>query len=308
MPKSSLAQCAETPLSDLLEMLTTMRPAGSRTEAQFIARWLAPLGVKPDAVGNQIVRIGAAPVLWSCHTDTVHREPGFQRIARKGNRIALHAKERRASCLGADCTTGVWLMREMVLARVPGLYVFHAGEEVGGIGSNHIANNTPHLLDGIRFAIAFDRKGTDSVITHQFRGRCCSTAFACSLAWQLPGAYVLDDTGSFTDTANYTDIVPECSNISVGYTREHSRFETQSISHALALRAALLRLDSSKLVCERNPLECEPDVHFAGILWDDLPAEAEEEDDFTDGPFTSAWYEDLPDACIGNYIPRRYKY
>jgi hypothetical protein len=316
----NLKQYAETPIADLLEMLTTMRPAGSAAESAFNKRWILPLGATSDAAGNRIIRIGDAPVLWSCHTDTVHRRGGKQRIQKAGDLIRLHPNEWRASCLGADCTTGVWLMREMILASVPGLYVFHAGEEVGGLGSSHIACKTPQLLDGILYAVAFDRKGKESVITHQFAGRCCSTAFAVSLAGQLPGAYCLDGTGSFTDTANYVDIIPECSNISVGYERCHTQFETQSISHATRLRRALLQIDSSEFACERDSSAIDPDFvwakpkgkHCKADTWlTDGPwaEEAADSDSFLDGPYTyPAWYEQEEEEGPDSWKPRKYKY
>jgi hypothetical protein len=246
----------QSPAQSLAAMLQTMRPANSQAVHWFAADWLEPLGGKYDKAGNYIVRVGKSRVLWSCHTDTVHKVGGRQRVVLNGDTFKL-AQGETSNCLGADCSTGVWLMREMVLARVPGLYIFHASEEIGGIGSDYIANENPGQLKGVSFAIAFDRKGHDNLITHQGGRRCCSDAFARSLAAQLPGRYVLDDSGSFTDTANYTGpgLVGECTNISVGYYNQHSASETQSLSHALALRAALLRFDESALVAERKPGE-----------------------------------------------------
>ena len=46
-------------------------------------------------------------------------------------------------------------MREMILAGIPGLYVFHRNEESGGAGSDWIARETPWELHGIKAAIAF---------------------------------------------------------------------------------------------------------------------------------------------------------
>jgi hypothetical protein len=66
-----------------------------------------------------------------------------------------------------------------------------------------------------------------------------------------------DDGGLFTDTANYTRLIPECTNISVGYEGAHTVLERQSISHALALREALFKIDVSQFVCERNPRTCQ---------------------------------------------------
>ena len=247
----------DSALADLMGMLRTMRPAYSKAEKRFIADWLTPLGVWRDSAGNVFKRIGDSPVLWSSHTDTVHWKDGPQRIQVKGDTISLAWNEKRATCLGADCTVGVWLMREMILARVPGLYVFHAAEECGGGGSSYIADKTPGVLDGIEFAIAFDRMGKRSVITYQGGSRCCSEAFSDSIAEQLPGPYVSDDGGLFTDTANYTHIIPECTNLSIGYTAGHCRSETQSVSHALALREAMLNIDPSQFACARDPYTCD---------------------------------------------------
>ena len=239
----------------LLEMLGTMRPAYSDAENRFVRQWIDPLGVNYDEHGNAVKVVGQAPtVLWSSHTDTVHRHGGVQRVHLDGDQIRLTAKSarKRSNCLGADCSTGVWLMREMILAQVPGLYIFHACEEIGGLGSRAIATANPSYLRGIDYAIAFDRKGRESVITHQ-GARTASDTFAASIAPMLPGRYRADDTGLFTDTANYVDLIGECSNLSIGYEHGHSKEETQSLSHALALRDAMLAIDVTKLEAARKP-------------------------------------------------------
>lgn len=248
----------------LLAMLGYRRPAGSNAEAAFISRFLAPLGCKADAYGNMILRLGSAPVLWSSHTDTVHRKPGSQLIQMSDDCVITAP---RSDCLGADCTAGVWLMVEMIRAGVPGLYIFHREEEVGGCGSSYIASKTPELVDGIKFAIAFDRRGTTSVITHQGRGRCCSDAFASSLIAGLDLGMEHDDGGTFTDTANYVDLVAECTNVSVGFQNEHRSTESLDLGHLLRLRDALLRLDLDRLVDVRKPGE--DDDYWNSSLWGD---------------------------------------
>lgn len=246
-------------MNTLQEMLSYRRPAWSKTEGQFIHKFITPLGIVQDGTGNCIKRIGTAPVLWSCHTDTVHGTGGRQKV-RKANGI-YHLAQRntnqasRGNCLGADDGAGVWLMCELIKARVEGLYIFHAGEEHGGIGSQWLEKNTPKVLEGIQFAIALDRRGTRDVITHQFSARCCSDAFARSLARGLDMDYHLSDGGVFTDTANYTDAIGECTNLSVGYANEHSPQETLDVQHLAALRNALIHLDIDALVAERQPGE-----------------------------------------------------
>jgi hypothetical protein len=238
-------------ISTLTQMLAYRRPHQSKTERRFIQRFIEPLGVTRDRMGNLIKRVGDSPVLWSSHTDSVHRHGGQQRVCIAGDTIKLPAKT-DSNCLGADCATGVWLMCEMIQYKVPGLYVFHRGEERGGIGSSYIAKHEPETLDGIKAAIALDRYGTQSIITHQW-SRCCSDLFAESLGASLGMGHKADSTGVFTDTANYVDLVGECSNLSVGYVGHHGREETQSISYVQELREALLMFDSSRLDYSRKP-------------------------------------------------------
>jgi hypothetical protein len=248
-------------------MLTYKRPSGSDAERDFVRRYLLPLGVKPDAAGNLIHRIGDAPVLWSCHTDTVHRTSGRQMVRLNGKGVISLARKAPSNCLGADDTAGVWLLCEMIRAGTPGLYVFHAGEEIGGKGSKHIAENTPELLTGIQYAIALDRKGRTSVITHQ-GARCCSDAFAKSLGDALKLGMKPDDSGLFTDTANYRSLVPECSNLSVGYEQAHSDRETLDTEFLVALRDQLLRLDVETLPVTRDPSVTEYKTYaWTGGAW-----------------------------------------
>ncbi len=252
---------------EFAEMLQYCRPHGSKTEKQFIAKYLIPLGVQYDKFGNYYKQIGNEPsVLWSCHTDTVHTVKGFQKIIYWPNKFSgdilfgvdqprVGEKGKRSSCLGADDTCGIWLMTQMIKANVPGLYIFHRAEEVGGKGSGYIAEKNKDALKGIRFAIAFDRRGEKSIITYQRSKRCCSDDFAKSLADQLGMGHNCDTTGSFTDTASYVDLVAECTNVSVGYDGAHSAFEDTNVDYLFRLRDALLKLDTSKLVEVRKPGE-----------------------------------------------------
>lgn len=237
----------------LLGMLRWKRPAGSKTERRFIREYIMPLGVQQDRAGNLFKRIGDAPVMWSCHTDTVHHSGGTQHVKVK-NGIAALTPDSKSNCLGADDTAGVWIMREMIRAERPGLYVFHRSEEVGGLGSDYIASKTPELVDGIGCAIALDRMGTTDVITHQGL-RCCSDAFAVALAGKLGMGYAPSDAGVFTDTANYTGIIGECTNLSVGYYRQHTASESLDVTFAVGLRDILLSLDARDLPIVRKPGE-----------------------------------------------------
>src|SRR5690606_29717089 len=148
----------------LLDMLSYRRPAGSQTERQFIERFIAPTGAKPDGYGNYILRVGEWPVLWSAHTDTVHKQGGRQQVRVCGQTAMVPDG---SNCLGADDGTGCWILLEMIRAGVEGLYVFQRAEETGCNGSRYIATHTAEQPDGIEEAIAFHRRGEYSNGTHQ---------------------------------------------------------------------------------------------------------------------------------------------
>jgi hypothetical protein len=60
------------------------------------------------------------------------------------------------------------------------------------------------------------------------------------------------------------DIIPECTNLSVGYHGQHSSAESLDCYHVLELLEALTRLDQSKLVSKRDPQEIDV-KKYAGI-------------------------------------------
>jgi len=165
--------------------------------------------------------------------------------------------------LGADDRSGVYILLKLIKQKVPGLYVFHVGEECGGIGSTDIVRRSPKLVNGIKRAIAFDRMDYFDIINSQRGGICCSTKFVNSFAEQLNDLIVSPHNfkekfgaafGSFTDTANYIHLVPECTNLSVGYFNQHSENEHQDCWWLEeVLLPAVLKIDWDALVTAREP-------------------------------------------------------
>lgn len=293
-------QNTDQPIYRLAQMLQWKRPAHSANVSWFIEDYIEPvcdrLGGFHDDAGNYIVRVGDdSKVLFSSHTDTVHDKAGMQKIVVNGDYLKVSAGE-QSNCLGADDTTGVWLMLEMIRANVKGLYIFHADEEIGGLGSSYIAKHQQLMLGGIDYAIAFDRKGLNSIITHQVGGRCCSDAFADSMARMLPVGYVNDTTGTFTDTANYTDIIPECTNIAVGYFDQHTSKEKQSISHAMLLRNAMVQFDETRLV--RSRIAGEPDYESNFYYYNTMTKHSKKSKSYYN--YTNSDYYDLYDYVRQN--------
>ncbi len=250
-----------TLLATLIHMHTYRRPSGSATERAFIAAYVATLpNAYVDEYHNWHVVIGDSRILWSCHTDTVHRVDGMQTLhydaATGVLGLSRKAKAHGSNCLGADDTAGVFICAQMVLAGIPGHYVFHHGEECGGIGSGDLSTYERDMLGRYDYAIAFDRRGTTDIVTHQRGMRTASDLFALSLAEALEAAGLpgyAEHDGVYTDTAEYADIIAECSNLSVGYAQEHSPNEMLNTQHTLRLLNAMLRLDQSALVADRDP-------------------------------------------------------
>ena len=117
-------------------------------------------------------------------------------------------------------------------------------------------------LPNINKVISFDRRSTGSVITFQASTRCCSDKFGTALSAELNKyedtfKYSNDLTGVYTDSAQFTSIYPECTNISVGYYSEHTFSERQDIVHLIKLAEACLKVDWNSLPVERDPSKVE---------------------------------------------------
>ena len=209
-----------------------------------------------DGYGNLFADVGDSSTMFTAHIDTVDRQPGQKVLALDTKTNIVHVKE--GECLGADDGTGIWLMLNMIQAGVSGLYCFFLDEEIGGRGSSYAAQNGLFKWSEFNRCISFDRKGYGDVITHQACGRSCSDDFARALAKQLNKSglsYKPDDTGSFTDSANFTELVAECTNLSVGYFSQHGPNETQDLQFAADLAKALVEVDWEALPIHREPGE-----------------------------------------------------
>ena len=257
----------------MAKLLGYKRMHGSASQLEFIRdildpyamnEWLDPTNGSSLAFTLDVGE--GSRTLFSCHIDTVHRSSGHQVVAWDEGTGLFYKSEQGTpddkECLGADDAAGIWLLLEMIDAGVPGTYIFHQNEEHGGIGSTGMAKHHKSYLENFDRAIAFDRRGTSSVITHQGWGRCCSDDFAAELseAFMVANTRLAmkpDDTGVFTDTACYVKIIPECTNISSGYESEHGPSEMLDFEYLLDLRQACLKMDWEKLTTVRDPKEVE---------------------------------------------------
>ncbi len=215
--------------------------------------------LEKDEFGNLFIKIGESDVMFTSHLDTATSALTEVKHTFDGVNIKSDGK----SILGADDKAGVTIMLYMIEKKIPGLYYFFLGEEVGCVGSRKVANKLKtEKIEGINKVISFDRRGTDSVITFQSSQRCCSEKFGEELSKQLNLAedtfsYKNDPTGILTDSIQFISIYPECTNISVGYKNEHTFSEVQNIEHLEKLAEACLKVDWNGLPVERDPSKTE---------------------------------------------------
>lgn len=241
--------------SNLASMLRYRRPARSSGEEEFIKRFIDPIpGMFADNFGNRIL-LGKSRTMISCHTDTVHKTTGVQKIhVNTAGVITLSNRELESNCLGADDTAGCYAALCMIEAGVDATYIFHRDEEIGGLGSSWLASHHEDWLSSsFDHCIALDRRGTHDIIVNQIPGDCCSDKFARALGRYLHMGH-RPEWGTFTDSANYCHLIPECTNLSVGYENEHSKRESLDTVYLNRLVKRLVKLDFSSLPVDRNPL------------------------------------------------------
>lgn len=236
-----------------------------------------PKGYKTDEHGNFFLEIGDKPTtMFTCHLDTAcSKQSKVNHVfSPDGNYVGTDG----TTILGADDKAGMVIILSLIEKKVPGLYYFFIGEEVGCIGSNALSRTwlKTEFSDYIMKCVSFDRRGTSSVITHQLYGRCASDEFAIELSRRLNFVadfnFSPDETGVLTDSINFMDMIPECTNISVGYYNEHRGKEIQDLKFLKEMSDAVCKIDWETLPIERDPI--------AGYMYDSPGYDDEDEEDF----------------------------
>lgn len=258
----------------LAELLKLRRPyggVGEKLAQNIVMREVMGHGHKivKDTHGNIEVQVGdPGGCVFTAHLDTVHREDGEQVlfIISETGEIVADGVDGKASVLGADDASGVYLLLEMIAANRPGMYLFFVGEECGGIGSSAYVKDHPTF--SANMVVSFDRRGTKDIITHQGGYCTASNKFATALGDAMNRLnpefeYAPCAGGLYTDSREFAELVPECTNIAVGYYNEHTVRESQDLEHLLALRSVVVSIDWQSLPIDRVP---EPDLPWVG--WD----------------------------------------
>jgi putative aminopeptidase FrvX len=200
---------------------------------EHILKYL-PTGTKKDEAGNYYyITDKLSRTMFTSHLDDASWDP-----MEKVNHIIDDdiVSTDGTTILGADDKAGVTIMLYMIEKKIPGTYYFFIGEESGMIGSSDIINSKgkKYFKNKYDRCISFDRKGYGSIITKQMGTYSCSYLFANHLKKQFDSFGLIhknDPTGVFTDSANFIGIIPECTNLSVGYFNEHTTMEIQDLSY-----------------------------------------------------------------------------
>jgi len=214
-------------------------------------------GFTQDEHGNYFKIVGNDPTtMFTSHLDTAShkKEKTAFLLGRDRKTKDIWAYTDGSTILGADDKSGVVVMMHMLKNNIPGIYYFFIGEERGAIGSSAVAyefEGIPHLSK-VNKCISFDRRDFFSVITSQLGRQCCSSAFGQAIADGLGLGMSLDPTGVFTDSASFIDLIPECTNISVGYFNEHTGQEKQNLTYLSRLCEAVIKVDWANLPVERK--------------------------------------------------------
>ena len=218
---------------------------------------LLPSNLQKDTIGNYFLKIGQSKTLFTCHLDTYCKTKEKVNHVIQGNLIGTD----ETTILGGDNKAGVTAILYLISQNVPGTYYFFIGEEPilsgGMFGSTELANNSPDFLKQFDRAVAFDRKKKGSIISRQAAQICCSDEFVQALAKEFgsKGVPMQDDkTGYYTDTGAFLELIPECTNISIGVWGEHTKKEFVDISYVetVAKAAAQVNWESLPVVREAS--------------------------------------------------------
>jgi hypothetical protein len=250
----------------LINLLWISSPYGH--ERAVIGQYLPKGGIWDDFGNYRIDKTaGGSRTLFACHMDTVGRS--VSEVRPRYNKGILSCGNENAYCLGADDRAGMLCLTALLDANVPGMYVFHSGEERGAKGA--IWMNEKYDLSYFDRAIEFDRKATTSIITHMMGDRVCSDRFCSALADELGNGFEADPTGVFTDVVKYKEQISEVVNLSVGYYNEHSERETLNVDWLIKIFIpSLLAVRWEELPTVRNPKEVEEAPSMADVIFTDI--------------------------------------
>jgi len=216
-------------LDTLMDLLALPGPSGREgLVARYVMDRMAELGMRArrDGFGNVLAEMtfGEGPVvLLSAHLDTAGDFPPDRKILWSGDTIRSSA-----GILGADDRAGIAIVLETLhRVRHAGLrgtikVAFTAGEEIGLVGSQHIASA---WLNGIDMAVVADRRNRRDIVTSCGRMSFCppeTGAFWEETARGIGQSGWKVCQGGISDAVTYAACGIPTVNLSCGYQHEHT--------------------------------------------------------------------------------------
>ena len=217
----------------------------------YLEKYL-PEGFKKDNVGNYYYVIGESDTLFTAHLDS------YCETFEKVNHVILDDTFKigtdGTTILGGDNKLGCSILISMIKNNKQGTYYFFVGEEPysGGLyGSKKALKNNPKFFKKFKRAIAFNRRRYGSIVSSQMGDVCCSKEFVKNLSEHFINyGLTYDETGgigSYTDTATFMGIIPECTNISAGGFNEHYTDEWVDLNYTYKVFEFAMELNWDKL-------------------------------------------------------------
>lgn len=236
-----------------LKLTEYTTPFRTESDLESILTELVP-GIKKDSIGNYHKIIGNSQTLFTCHLDNYCEEKKKVNHIIDGDVIYTDNN----TILGADNKAGVCVLLYLISRNVPGHYCFFIGEEPilsGGCYGSSLFAQYYKNIGKYKRAIAFDRKEEGSIINRQMAEPCCSNDFVATLCSEFAeqGIYMEpDNTGYYTDTSSFLDVISECTNISVGVYNEHTPREAVDLRYTEKIAKAAAEIDWESLPSSRQ--------------------------------------------------------
>lgn len=229
-----------------------LRCYGQNYIRQIVVRALRELGLRYtiDNKGNVYSLIPNTPLV-TCHLDQNYA--GTYAESHKADHIPILLPSKDGPFfignginLGGDDKNGVFICLSLLAQKELGplSFAFCADEEIGTVGSQFLATVEAERLEEILYILAFDRRGSDDVLTGSgYYSMFASKEFEKALdelfkANPLFAHYKLNDRGGLSDIRHLSKYASGV-NFSVGFNKEHQAKEWVDIKSVfIALRAA----------------------------------------------------------------------
>ena len=299
-------------MADFFWLTKYTNPYG--TEVRRFDRKLRQLGFVKDDYDNYILDIGQSNTVFAAHLDTADNKMKKVRRVVVGDMISTDG----TTLLGADDRAGVAILLHLIRNQIPGRYVLFVGEESGRIGSSLVAASLDSKWYDYHRMICWDRYGTTSIITHQMGVETASSRFTQDLADLYRAASEMlpshlnkidlsdDAGGTYTDSYSFIDIIPECTNISVGYEMQHTNKEYQDGRFLISMAEASLIIPWESLPTEADPFNRNnlyPTNRYVRTTLDEGWWDDDNVVPFHKAPMRTA--DDIIDAAVGGWLDTR---